>query len=101
MTNEIEVIERDMTDIADRQQGGLLDTNTDNILLMAERADQYITAMNKIMVAALKITTELDWVLIGGQPYLQESGATKGCATVRHFVAVDRKARNHLRYGRI
>lgn len=77
MTNEVEVIERDMTDIADRQQGGLLDTNTDNILLMAERADQYITAMNKIMVAALKITTELDWVLIGGQPYLQESGATK------------------------
>ena len=77
MTNEIEVIEKDITDFSEKQQGGLLDANTDNILLMAERADQYITAMNKIMVAALKITTELDWVLIGGQPYLQESGATK------------------------
>lgn len=75
--NEVEVIEKDIMDLNDRQQGGLLDTNTDNILYMAERAEQYITAMNKIMSAALKITTELDWVLIGGQPYLQESGATK------------------------
>jgi len=29
------------------------------------------------MDAALKITNELDWVLIGGKPYLQESGSTK------------------------
>lgn len=77
MSNEVEIIERDITDMGNAPQGGLLETNTDNILLMAERADQYIAAMNKIMVAALKITTELDWVLIGGQPYLQESGATK------------------------
>ena len=33
--------------------------------------------MNRIMDAALKITNELDWVLIGGKPYLQESGTTK------------------------
>lgn len=77
--NEVEIIDRDITDLTDRtqQSGGLLDANTDNILYMAERAEQYIAAMNKIMSAALKITTEQDWVLIGGQPYLQESGATK------------------------
>lgn len=76
--NEIQVIENDITDLTARpQSGGLLDSSTDNILYLAERADQYISAMNKIMTAALKITTELDWCLIGGKPYLQESGATK------------------------
>lgn len=75
---EIQVIEQDITDLTARpQNGGLLDSNTDNILYLAEKADQYITAMNKIMDAALKITNELDWCLIGGNPYLQESGATK------------------------
>ncbi len=59
------------------QSGGLLDSNSDNILYLAEQAEKYIVAMNKIMDAALKITNELDWVLIGGIPYLQESGATK------------------------
>ena len=59
------------------QSGGLLDNNSDNILYLAEQADKYIVAMNKIMEAALKITTELDWVLIGGTAYLQESGASK------------------------
>lgn len=57
--------------------GGLLDTSVDNIMYMAERADKMISAMNKIMNAALKITSEHDWTLIGGKPYLQESGATK------------------------
>ena len=77
--NEVEIIDADITDLTARPQnnGGLLDTNTDNILYMAEKAEQYIKAMNKIMDAALKITNELDWVLIGGKPYLQESGATK------------------------
>ena len=59
------------------QNGGLLDSGTDNILYLAQKAEQYVTAMNKIMSAALMITTERDWVLIGGNPYLQESGATK------------------------
>ena len=77
MNNEIEIIEKDITDFTGGQNGGLLNAGTDNILVMAEKAEQYITAMNKIMEAALKITTELDWVLIGGTPYLQESGATK------------------------
>ena len=77
--NEIEVIDRDIIDLTARpqQNSGLLDTNTDNILYLAEKAEQYIEAMNRIMDAALKITNELDWVLIGGKPYLQESGTTK------------------------
>lgn len=77
--NEVEIIDADITDLTARPQnnGGLLDTNTDNILYMAEKAEQYIKAMNRIMEAALKITSEYDWVLVGGKPYLQESGATK------------------------
>lgn len=77
--NEVEIIEADVTDLAARpqQNNGILDTNTDNILYLADKADKYIAAMNRIMDAALKITNELDWVLIGGKPYLQESGTTK------------------------
>lgn len=76
--NDVEFIENDITDLTQRpQESGLLDTNTDNILYLAEKADKYIAAMNRIMEAALKITNELDWVLIGGKPYLQESGSTK------------------------
>lgn len=78
--NELEIIGQDITDLTARPQqnaGGLLSADTDNILYLAEKADKYITAMNRIMDAALKITNELDWVLIGGKPYLQESGATK------------------------
>lgn len=59
------------------QNVGILDTSADNIMYLAEKADKMITAMNKIMSAALKITSEHDWTLIGGKPYLQESGATK------------------------
>jgi hypothetical protein len=49
----------------------------EGIMVMAERADKLVAALNKIMNAAIKITTHFDWVLIGGKPYLQESGATK------------------------
>lgn len=80
MNNEIEIIENDITDLTERPSnngGGLLSADTDNILYLAQKAEQYIDAMNRIMDAALKITNELDWVLIGGKPYLQESGATK------------------------
>lgn len=76
--NEIITVDEELNDLTARPQcGGLLDSSADNILYLAEKAEQYITAMNKIMDAALKITNELDWVLIGGTPYLQESGATK------------------------
>ena len=79
MNNEIEIIDSDITDLATRpnQNSALLDANTDNILYLANKAEQYIEAMNRIMDAALKITTEYDWILIGGKPYLQESGTTK------------------------
>ena len=79
MNNEVEIIDKDITDLTARPQnnGGLLDANTDNILYLADRAEKYIEAMNRIMDAALRITNELDWVLIGGKPYLQESGTTK------------------------
>ena len=76
--NEVEIIDYDVTDLTTRQpNGGLLDSNTDNILYLAEKAEKYVEALNRIMEAALKITCEYDWVLIGGKPYLQESGATK------------------------
>ena len=78
--NEVEIIDGDIVDLTARPQsnnGGLLETNTDNILYLADKAEKYIEAMNRIMDAALKITNELDWVLIGGKPYLQESGTTK------------------------
>lgn len=78
--NEVEIIDGDITDLTARPQqesGALLDANVDNILYLADKAEKYIVAMNRIMDAALKITNELDWVLIGGTPYLQESGTTK------------------------
>lgn len=50
---------------------------TDRIAVMASKAEKVIENLNKIMAAAIKITTEYDWCIIGGKPYLQESGATK------------------------
>lgn len=51
--------------------------SVDSIVAMSEKADAYVKALNKIMEASVKITNEYDWVLIGGKPYLQESGANK------------------------
>lgn len=59
------------------QDDALLSMDYDNIVALGERADKMVTALNKIMAAALKVTTARDWVLIGGTPYLQEAGATK------------------------
>ena len=73
----IDIIEPMQAMDASSQNTGLLDASMDNILYLAEKADKMIVAMNKIMSAALKITSEYDWTLIGGKPYLQESGATK------------------------
>lgn len=74
MNTDIEILDN-TTDIA--TQGAFSDTSLDNILYMADKADKYIAATNRIMNAALRITSEYDWVLIGGKPYLQESGTTK------------------------
>lgn len=62
----------------EREQGGaLLDTSGDQILRMAEKAERYVKALKTITEAALAVTSEGDWVLIGGKPYLTESGSTK------------------------
>ena len=75
--NEL-IVDNTIEEITTRPRGcGLLDNSTDNILYLAEQAEKYVAAMNKVMTAALMITSERDWVLIGGNPYLQESGATK------------------------
>lgn len=95
--NEVEIIDADITDLtAKPQNGGLLDTNTDNILYLAEKAEKYIEAMNRIMDAALKITNELDWVLIGGKPYLQESGTTKVARLFGISIELDRVKPNPI-----
>lgn len=73
----IDIVEPMQVMDAGNQNTGILDTSADNIMYLAEKADKMISAMNKIMSAALKITSEHDWTLIGGKPYLQESGATK------------------------
>lgn len=48
-----------------------------DIIVQAARAEALVDALNKMMLAAIRITTHMDWVLIGGCPYLQETGATK------------------------
>lgn len=50
---------------------------SDDIILLAETAEKKVNALKKVMDACLSITTPHDWVLIGGKPYLQESGCTK------------------------
>ena len=79
--NDIEIIEGDITELKpdpNAQSSGLLDTSSvDNLEYLAARAEKAIANLNRIMDAALQITNELDWVLIGGTPYLQESGASK------------------------
>lgn len=59
------------------EDDALLQLGLADIEVLANRADRMVDALSKIMRAALRITTEKDWVIIGGTPYLQESGATK------------------------
>ena len=54
-----------------------LQSTNEEIYKIAEEAEKRIRALNTIMNAALKITTEEDWVITGGKPYLQATGATK------------------------
>lgn len=74
MSNETGITEVVDTRELDSEIGIL---SNDNILALAEEAERRIDAINRIMNAALKVTNEKDWVLIAGEPYLQESGATK------------------------
>lgn len=77
MSNEIEIIDNNTTELSTQSNAALADTSLENILYMADKADKYIAAVNRIMDAAVKITSEYDWTLIQGKPYLQESGASK------------------------
>ena len=54
------------------ENNALMELDYDNILNLADRADRMVDAMNKIMHAAIKITTARDWVLIGDGVYLQD-----------------------------
>lgn len=63
--------------VVTEDNNSLMEMDYDNLLMVAERADKMVEALNKMMKAAIKITSAKDWVLIGGTPYLQESGATK------------------------
>lgn len=66
MSNELEL-----------SQSRELTLGNDDIIYIAEQAEKRVAAINTIMKAALKMTTHLDWVNIGGNPYLQETGASK------------------------
>ena len=75
--NELTPYEGQMPVSVRDEQDALMSMDYDNVLALAERADKMVEALNKIMAAAVRVTTKKDWVLIGGVPYLQESGATK------------------------
>jgi len=47
------------------------------IIAVAENAEKRIEAVKKIKSLALKVTNGLDWVDMGGKPYLQSSGGEK------------------------
>lgn len=75
--NELTTYEEQSPVVVQNEQDALLSMDYDNVLAIAERADKMVSALNKIMAAAIRVTTPKDWVMIGGTPYLQESGATK------------------------
>lgn len=75
--NELTNYEGTAPAVVQADQDALLSMDFDNVLALADRADKMVSALNKIMAAAIRVTTPKDWVMIGGTPYLQESGATK------------------------
>lgn len=75
--NEMQRFEETAPAVVRNEQDALLGMDYDNVLALAERADKMVAALNRIMAAAIRVTTPKDWVIIGGTPYLQESGATK------------------------
>ena len=76
--NEIQArFEDQPATVVQNEPDALMTMDYDNVLALADRADKMVTALNKIMAAAIRVTTPKDWVMIGGTPYLQESGASK------------------------
>lgn len=63
--------------VIEDNQNEMMGMDFNSIVEMAERADKMVSSLDKIMKAAIKITSPRDWVLIGDTPYLQESGAAK------------------------
>lgn len=59
------------------KQSEELTLSNDQLIYIADQAEKRVGAINTIMKSALKMTTYLDWVVIGGNPYLQETGASK------------------------
>lgn len=51
--------------------------NNTNLIELAEHADKLVEAAAKVKLAALRVTNQKDWVNMGGNPYLQVSGAEK------------------------
>jgi len=58
-------------------QGALDIVDDSSLFAMAETAEKRVKAINTIIKAALGVTSKYDWCLIGGVPYMQESGVTK------------------------
>lgn len=80
--NDLEVLDNNNNVIV-RQESMPVVSNNDDVAWnveqiedMAKNAERVTLALKKIMNATIGITSEKDWVLIGGTPYLQESGAT-------------------------
>lgn len=77
MNDYLVPVENEAAVVVQNEQDALLNMDYNNILALADRADKMVSALNKIMAAAVRVTVPKDWVMIGGTPYLQESGATK------------------------
>jgi hypothetical protein len=65
------------TGIIDINSGTELILGNDELVNMAAQTEKRVSAINTIMRMALQMTTPLDWVMTGGNPYLQETGASK------------------------
>lgn len=67
-TNDIIIIDNDDTEVQHSNK---------TLAQMVADAEEHMTLLTRQMELSLRITTGYDWTVIGGRPYLQESGATK------------------------
>lgn len=67
----------EVVETSQKSDGALDIVDDQNLFAMAETAEKRVNALKTIINASLKVTTKYDWVLIGGVPYMQESGVTK------------------------
>ena len=71
MTEKQEIVVAPPEDIVSSGELG------DEITQVVSRVEKSVEAYNKIKSIAIRLTNELDWVDLGGRPYLLESGAQK------------------------